>query len=379
MSSTHTRAGSPFIQGSVKVKGKTVTKSLGLSDRVTSKKVMQAAQQLAEGLEQGRTSEALLRLAGAMFDAAGITPPWEKSKDVSVQYVADLYLARAEQKGSLSPITKTAIADFLASFDGSKNAGSITPPVAQAWYDGVVAASSVGTARNKLVVLSGMMANAVRLGYADKNPFAAVEQATTKRVVEKQPMSDADFEKLISYLDRCSRDDAGSWKVAALLGRYAGMRLADAANLTGAAFHEEGGVMLMNWVAGKTGVEVCIPVLEPLRSFIKPDAGWLCCPMLHGKQIPRLSSEFVSIIESSGIEVPTVVNAGRTLRTITFHSLRHRFVQWLVELGIDMKDRMALATHASASSHKIYEHKSHTEEALRLASRLPSNLTSHSI
>jgi len=377
MSSTHTRDGSPFIQGSVKVKGKTVTKSLGLSDRVTSKKVMQAAQQLAEGLEQGRTSEALLRLAGAMFDAAGITPPWEKSKDVSVQYVADLYLARAEQKGSLSPITKTAIGDFLASFDGSKNAGSITPHVAQAWYDGVVAASSVGTARNKLVVLSGMMANAVRLGYADKNPFAAVEQATTKRVVDKQPMSDADFEKLIGYLERCQRPDAGSWHVAAMLGRYAGLRLADAVNLRYDAFREEGALMLMQWTVGKTDTRVCIPVLEPLKSFIKRQVGGLCCPMLHGKQIPRLSSEFVGIIESSGIEVPTVVNAGRTLRAITFHSLRHRFVQWLVELGIDMKDRMALATHASASSHKIYEHKCHTEEALRLASRLPSNITSN--
>lgn len=372
--STHTRKGSPYIQGMVSIAGKQLTRSTGIKDRVVAKQVVEAGQRLAGVLESGeRNAAVLLRFAAGIFDCAGVRPPWEKTaEEVSFKTMCDIYVDRMDKRGGVQPIVLTAIKEFTKSMSPGTEftVSSITPKCAQDWYDKTVRESSSGTARNKLTALSGIMSLAARLGHIEKNPFACVDQVPVSHVVDKLPMPDADFEKLIKHLRETDRLGYGSWHVAAMLGRYAGLRLVDAAKLTYDRFSVVNGVMLLTFAPGKTKDMVCVPVVPQLREFIERQVGNLCCPMLHSKKAPKLSDEFREILELAGIEVPVVEHGSRIFRQITFHSLRHRFVQWLTELDIPMADRMKLSAHESASSHKIYEHAKLETQALNLFNSL---------
>jgi integrase len=52
----------------------------------------------------------------------------------------------------------------------------------------------------------------------------------------------------------------------------------------------------------------------------------------------------------------TTLPNGRSQRGITFHSLRHRFVSWLSEIGVPKDIRMLMAGHSSDSAHDGYDH-----------------------
>jgi integrase len=62
---------------------------------------------------------------------------------------------------------------------------------------------------------------------------------------------------------------------------------------------------------------------------------------------------------------------GRTVRTLTFHSLRHSFNSALANAGVSQEIRMKLTGHVSVEMNKGYTH--HELEPLRAAiQRIPS-------
>jgi integrase len=62
---------------------------------------------------------------------------------------------------------------------------------------------------------------------------------------------------------------------------------------------------------------------------------------------------------------------GRTVRTLTFHSLRHSFNSALANAGVSQEIRMKLTGHVSAEMNNGYTH--HELEPLRAAiQRIPS-------
>jgi integrase len=56
---------------------------------------------------------------------------------------------------------------------------------------------------------------------------------------------------------------------------------------------------------------------------------------------------------------------GRTVRTLTFHSLRHSFNSAMANAGVSQEIRMRLTGHVSAEMNKAYTH--HELEPLRAA------------
>ena len=63
---------------------------------------------------------------------------------------------------------------------------------------------------------------------------------------------------------------------------------------------------------------------------------------------------------------------GRTVRTLTFHSLRHSFNSALANAGVAQEVRQKLTGHESAEMNKRYRH--HELEPLRAAIRVIPSL-----
>ena len=92
-------------------------------------------------------------------------------------------------------------------------------------------------------------------------------------------------------------------------------------------------------------------------------------PSLAGKDTGGkhgLSGRFAAIMEKAGIEGKrTEASGGRTLSSLSFHSLRHSFNSAMANAGISQEVRQKLTGHTSAETNKVYTH--HELEALRAA------------
>jgi integrase len=79
-----------------------------------------------------------------------------------------------------------------------------------------------------------------------------------------------------------------------------------------------------------------------------------------------LSGRFNAIMQKAGIEGKrTQASGGRTLSSLSFHSLRHSFNSAMANAGISQEIRQKLTGHTSAETNKVYTH--HDLEALRAA------------
>jgi len=98
-------------------------------------------------------------------------------------------------------------------------------------------------------------------------------------------------------------------------------------------------------------------------------------PSLAGKDTGGkhgLSRRFAAIMEKAKIEgKQTQASGGRTLSSLSFHSLRHSFNSAMANAGISQEVQQKLTGHTSAETNKVYTH--HELEALRSAvSVIPS-------
>ena len=79
-----------------------------------------------------------------------------------------------------------------------------------------------------------------------------------------------------------------------------------------------------------------------------------------------LSGRFAAIMEKARIEGKrTQASGGRTLSSLSFHSLRHSFNSAMANAGMSQEVRQKLTGHTSAETNKVYTH--HELEALRTA------------
>jgi integrase len=85
-----------------------------------------------------------------------------------------------------------------------------------------------------------------------------------------------------------------------------------------------------------------------------------------------LSGRFNAIMEIAGVEGKrTKASGGRTLSSLSFHSLRHSFNSALANAGVSQEIRQKLTGHASAEMNTIYTH--HELAPLRAAvEKLPA-------
>jgi integrase len=199
----------------------------------------------------------------------------------------------------------------------------------------------------------------------ESNPATALESLPVK-AEEKGTFTHAQMSKLMRAAD-------GDWRAAILLAYYTGARLSDVANMRWKAI--DWSKRIIRFTARKTGQPVVLPLHPQLERELLKNAGIGNAPIfpsLAGKGTGGkhgLSGQFAVVMQKVGIEgKQTKASGGRTLSSLSFHSLRHSFNSALANAGVSQEIRQKLTGHASAEMNKIYTH--HEDAPLREAANV---------
>ena len=266
---------------------------------------------------------------------------------------------------------RQVIRDFIASLGNRASLALVhlTPKDVLAYRNSIIAANkTTRTANLSVKVVSAALNAALRQGYIQTNPATAVESLPVNGE-ERGTFTPAQVTKLV-------RSAEGDWRGAILLGYYTGARLGDVANMRWDAIDWRSKVI--RFTPSKTKKPVTIPLHRDLECELLKTAGIGKAPMfpsLAGRDTGGkhgLSGRFAAIMEKARIEgKPIKASGGRTLSSLSFHSLRHSFNSAMANAGISQEVRQKLTGHASAEMNKVYTH--HELEALRSAvSVIPS-------
>jgi integrase len=266
---------------------------------------------------------------------------------------------------------RQVIRDFVASLGTRANLAlaHITPKDVLAYRNSIIKTNKTArTANLSVKVVSAALNAALRQGYIPSNPATAVESLPVK-AEERATFTPAQVSKLGGAAN-------GDWRGAILLGYYTGARLGDVANMRWDAIDWRNKVI--RFTPSKTKKPVTIPLHRDLERELLKNAGIgkaSMFPSLAGKDTGGkhgLSGRFAAIMEKARIEgKPINASGGRTLSTLSFHSLRHSFNSAMANAGISQEVRQKLTGHTSAETNKVYTH--HELEQLRSAvSVIPS-------
>jgi integrase len=260
---------------------------------------------------------------------------------------------------------RQVIRDFIASLGSRANLAlaHVTPKDVLTYRNSITKTGKAArTANLSVKVVSAAFNAAVRQHIIESNPATALESLPVKSE-EKGTFTPAQVSKLVG----AAADD---WRGAILLGYYTGARLGDVANMRWDAIDWRN--KTIRFTASKTRKPVTIPLHRDLeRELLKnPGIGRApIFPSLAGKGTGGkhgLSGRFNAIMEKAGIEGKrTQASGGRTLSSLSFHSLRHSFNSAMANAGISQEVRQKLTGHTSAETNKVYTH--HELEALRAA------------
>jgi integrase len=209
---------------------------------------------------------------------------------------------------------------------------------------------------------------AVRQGYITHNPGEAVEPLHNRD--EREDKGTFDIEQVRALI----RTAENQWRGVILMGFYSGARLRDIVQLRWASVDLDNQTITLK--QRKTTARVVIPIHPELQTYflelsVPDDANAFVFPTLAAKKTSGksgLSMAFTRIMAKAHIRGNVARKAkgkGRTVNSLTFHSLRHSFNSILANAGIAQEIRQKLTGHASAEMNKRYTH--HELEPLRNA------------
>jgi integrase len=325
------------------------------------------ADRLTEARARELISEIVLHTTGEtlrFYTAEDWLRDWLKGKEI------------AKSEGTFSKY-KYTIESFLTSLGerAKRNLNRITPRDIQRFRDAELEAGKHPRTCNFAVKHLRMPFNvARRQGLITHNPAEAVEMLPTDNESTKQPF---DLEQVKAILKAAQ----GDWRGAIMVALYTGARLADVTDMRWES------VDLQNkWIsfrAGKTSQRIKIPMHESLHDFLlelrAPDSGKaFLFPTLAGKRTggkSGLSMAFKRIMARARVSGEVARerkgDAGRTVNTLSFHSLRHTLTSIMANAGVPVEVRQKFTGHASAEMNQHYTH--HEIETLRAAvEKLPA-------
>ncbi len=237
------------------------------------------------------------------------------------------------------------------------------------------------TVNLQVTIIGGAFIAARRQGYIPMNPCAAVEPLPFEKVV-KDVFAPAHVRALMDAAiarehGRLIFDAGEDWQGAILFAFYTGARLQDVANMPWDAIDLP--KKLITYTprkTRKTGGPVVVPIHPELEAYLlglsAPDSGnAFLFPKLAGCKTggaTGLSRQFSRIMERAKIAgsiTRTATKQGRSVRSLTFHSLRHSFTSLMANAGVSEELRMKLSGHTTREVHANYTH--HQLESLRVA------------
>lgn len=228
-------------------------------------------------------------------------------------------------------------------------------------------------------VLTRAFRIAMEEGLIARNPCATVRAIRNRVKIEKGTFTPEQIGRLVQAAH-------GDWKGLILAGYFTGGRLRDLSQLkwSNVDLAEKTITFVQRKVEGKSSkARVKIPIHEALDEYL------ISCPSSDASNVPvfpelhdkpgsgkiGLSLAFKRIMERAGID-PGIIRergrgkdgkgkAGRSVSSLSFHSLRHSFNSALANAGVSQELRQKLTGHASADMNAIYTH--HELETIRVA------------
>jgi integrase len=279
-----------------------------------------------------------------------------------------------------SPKTMAKYRQVLRDFEKSLGSRAdlaiehITSSDALAYRDAILKGGrGEATANQSMKVVSAAFNAAWRQDHIRKNPCLALDSLHKKaraNATKRATFSSSQLAKLV-------RAAKGDWKPAILFGYYTGARLSDVANIRWQSIDFDADTIC--FTPSKTGREITLPLHPDLKKALKLQIRGIgkafLFPSLAGKGTGGahgLSGRFSAIMERAGIKgkIMRVVENGRGVSSLSFHSLRHSFTSALANAGVAEEVRMKLTGHSTRDVHAGYSH--HEMEILRSAiSTLP--------
>jgi integrase len=251
---------------------------------------------------------------------------------------------------------RQVIRDFIQSLGNraSLALSHVTSKDVLSYRDSITAAGKTARTGNlSIKVVSAAFNAAVRQHIIESNPATALESLPVKSE-EKGTFTREQVSKLVRVAD-------GDWRNGILFGYYTGARLSDVANMRWNAIDWSN--KIIRFKASKTGKPVTLPLHPQLERELLKNAGIgnaLIFPTLAGRGTGGkhgLSGRFKAIMEKAGVEGKrTRASGGRTLSSLSFHSLRHSFNSALANAGVPQEIRQKLTGHTSAEMNTIYTH-----------------------
>jgi len=371
------RGKSPFWYCAYRLpNGKRTFRSTKLTDRKAAEEFCRRLEYASHESKAGRLTEArALQLISEIVE--------QTSGEPLRNYTAEDWLHEWLQ-GKKSTKTEStflkyanAVKGFLASLGprSKLNVNQIAPRDVHRFRQGEVdAGKHPNTCNDHVKIVRMAFTSARRQGLITHNPAEAVEMLP----VDPEPVKEPFTVEQIKALLRAAK---GDWRGAIMIALYTGMRMKDVANL-----RWENVDLSNKWIsfkAGKTRQRIKIPMHDALHDFLlelpAPDSGKaFLFSSLAGKSTggkSGLSMAFSRLMERARVRGEIVRErkgeSGRSVSTLSFHSLRHTLVSLMANAGVPVEVRQKFTGHASAEMNEHYTH--HEIATLRAAvEKLPT-------
>jgi integrase len=179
----------------------------------------------------------------------------------------------------------------------------------------------------------------------------------------------------------------GDWRGAILCAYFTGLRLKDVAELRWESI--DAGLTKIELIPHKTrrkkkNRKVVLPIHPQLADWLRKQTRGIgkmpVFPTLAGNQSGGgggLSIMFKRLMNRAGIQGRVLRErngAGRSLSSLSFHSLRHSFNSALANADVPQEIRQKLTGHASAAMNELYTHRE-LEPLRRAIAKLPDIAT----
>ncbi len=364
-----------------------VKKSTGTRDKREAQRIANELELHASGLSSGRLTvervrEALMelteRITGesvADFTAEGWLREWLTQKAVTTK------------PGSFTRYS--AVIERFLVFIGNKAKGGlqhVRPAEVRAYRQAQLDAGKASHSCNlEVKIISMPFRKAQKLGIIRLNPAEGVESLESDSE-RREPFT---LEQVQAILAHAPGEE---WRGLILFGLYTGARLGDCAGMRwGNVDLHKGAVTFTpaKTKRGKRGRDVLIPIHASLQDYLmtleaSDDGAAFLFPTLATVKLPGcsgLSRRFQDVMALAGVLAPLarargkalagVKNAGREVRTLSFHSLRHTLTSMMHNAGVSPELRMQVTGHATEEAHKGYTH-TELETLRRALANVPS-------
>jgi integrase len=215
------------------------------------------------------------------------------------------------------------------------------------------------------------------------NPWECVANRALDTVVKKELTQD-EVMRLLQKLEDPDYNisDAHEWQVIFYAGAFAGLRLADAVQLTWDCVDQE--LTRLSLVPQKTARKlkrVNLPIHPGLREKLiisrdrrNKSQDSHICPNLAGRYLSNswdIKKEVIKIFRDAGFETTQKMQGrNKSANVIGFHSLRHSFVSFCANAGVPLAIVQSLVGHGSPAMTRHYTHISR-ESAEKAINALP--------